>query len=123
MKMLGITWRDREKGKWTREQTKVEDILNTIKMGKWSWAVNIMGRTDNRWTKRAIHWQPRNCKRSQGRQRVRWMDEITAFAGAGCSTLTSDREVEEVGKGLCATVNYTWLITMMMIRGDYGRGG
>ncbi len=70
-KMLGITWRDRKRATWIREQTKVEDILTTIKMRKWSWAGHVTRRTDNRWTKRVTEWQPRNCKRSQGRQRVR----------------------------------------------------
>ncbi len=87
MALLG----DRKRATWIREQTKVEDILARIKMRKWSWAGHIMCRTDNRWTKRVIEWQPRNCKRIQGRQRVRWGDEIT-FAGAEWSTLTSGRE-------------------------------
>ncbi len=91
-KMLGITRRHRKRATFIREQTKVGDTLTTIKMRKWSWAGHVMRRTDNRWTKRVTEWQPRNCKRRQGRQRVRWRDEITAFAGAGWSTLTSDRE-------------------------------
>ncbi len=70
-KILGITWRDGERATWIREQAKVEDILITIKMRKWSWARHIMRKTDNRWTKRVTEWQPRNCKRSYGRQRVR----------------------------------------------------
>ncbi len=90
-KMLCITWRDRKRATWVREQTKVEDILTTIKLRKWSWAGHVMRRTDNRWTKRVTEWQGRNCKRSQGGQTVRWRDEITAFAGTGWSTLTSDR--------------------------------
>ncbi len=51
-----------------------------------------MRRTYNRWTKRVMEWQPRNSKRSQGRQRIRWRDEIAAFIGARWSSLTSDRE-------------------------------
>ncbi len=37
--MLGITRRerDRKQALWIREQTKVEDILMTIKQKKWSW--------------------------------------------------------------------------------------
>ncbi len=89
--MLGITWRDRKRATWIREQTKVKDILMTIKKKKWSWAGHIMHRTDNRWTKRVTEWQPRNSKRSQGRQRIR-RDEIVAFAGVRWSSPTSDRE-------------------------------
>ncbi len=35
--MLGIKWRDRKRALWIREQTKVEDILMTIKNKKWPW--------------------------------------------------------------------------------------
>ncbi len=49
-RMLGITWRDRKRASWTREQTKVEDILVTIKNKKWTWAGHVMRRRDNRWT-------------------------------------------------------------------------
>ena len=32
--MLGITWRDRRRASWIREQTKVEDMLSTNKRKK-----------------------------------------------------------------------------------------
>ncbi len=51
-----------------------------------------MRRTDSRWTKKVKEWQLRNSKRSQGRQKTKWRDEIVAFASVGWSTLTSDRE-------------------------------
>ncbi len=41
-------------------------------------------------TTRVTGWEPRNCRRSQERQRTRWRDEIRTFAGAGWSTLTPD---------------------------------
>ncbi len=41
-RMLGITWRDRKRASWIREQTKVEDILMTIKKKKWTWAGHVM---------------------------------------------------------------------------------
>ncbi len=58
-----------------------------------------------RLAERVTEWQLRNCKRSQGRLRIKWRDEIGAFARAGWSTLTSDREVGGVGKGPCAAVD------------------
>ncbi len=79
--MLGITWRDRKLASWIREQTKVKDILMTIKNKKWTWAGHILRIRDNRWTTRLTEWQQRNGRRNQGRQRVRWRDEIRAFAG------------------------------------------
>ncbi len=79
---------------WIREETKVEDILMTIKNKKWTWAGHIMCRRDKRWTTRVTEWQPRNGRRNQGRQRVRSRDEIRAFAGPSWSSLTSDRSGE-----------------------------
>ncbi len=51
-RILGITWKDRKRASWIREQTKVEDILITIKNKKWTWAGHVMRRRDNRWTTR-----------------------------------------------------------------------
>ncbi len=67
-RMLGITWRDKKRASWIREQTKVEDILMTIKNKKWTRAGHIMRRLDNRWTTRVTEWQLRNGRRNQGRQ-------------------------------------------------------
>ncbi len=47
-RMLGITWRDRKRALWIRKQTKVEDILVTIKNKKWIWAGHVMRKRDNR---------------------------------------------------------------------------
>ncbi len=91
-RMLGITWREKRRASWIREQMKVEDILVTIKNKKWTWAGHVMRRRDNRWTTRGTEWQPRNGRRNKGRQRVRWRDEIRAFAGQGLTSLTSDIE-------------------------------
>ncbi len=77
----GCNRRARKRASWIREQTKVEDIVVTIKKKKWSWAGHVMRRRDNRWTTRVTEWQPKNGRRNQGRQRVRWRDEIRVFAG------------------------------------------
>ncbi len=37
-KMQGITRRDTQRAPWIREQTKVDDILATVKNKKWAWA-------------------------------------------------------------------------------------
>ena len=46
--MIGITMRDRKTNEWIREKTKVQDILKTIKLGKWTWARHVARRTDGR---------------------------------------------------------------------------
>ena len=90
--MLGITWRDKKRASWIREQTKVEDILTNIKKKKWEWAGHIYRRNDNRWTKAVTEWEPRNGTRARGRPMTRWRDEIRKFAGLGWNRLTSDRK-------------------------------
>ncbi len=90
-RMLGIILRDRKRASWIREQKKVEDILMALKNKKWTWAGHVMRRRDNRWTTRVTEWQPRNIRRKQGRQRVRWRDEIRTFAGRSWSSLTLER--------------------------------
>lgn len=48
-----------------------------------------------------MEWQPRNCKRSQGWQRISWRDEIVAYAGGMKYINVRQRKVEGDGKGLC----------------------
>ena len=88
---MGISLRDRKRATWIREQTKVDDILSTIKKKKWTWAGHVMRRDDNRWTVRLTEWIPRDGKRNKGRQRSRWADELRKFAGLGWHRLTGDR--------------------------------
>ncbi len=80
-RMLGITWRDKKRASWIKEQTRVEDILTKVKNKKWTWAEHVMRRLDNTWTSIVSKWQPRNSRRNRGRQRGSWRDEIRAFVG------------------------------------------
>lgn len=61
-------WRERKQALWFRNQTKVEDILRTIKSKKWTWVEYLMRRRDNKWTRKVTQWQPSNGKRNWGRQ-------------------------------------------------------
>ena len=62
---FGITWRDRKRASRIRDQTYLEDILNTIKRKKWIWAEKLIRRTDNRRTAKLTEWQTRDGKRRQ----------------------------------------------------------
>ena len=90
--MIDITWRDRKRTSWIREQTKVEHILTTIKSKKWTWTGHVMRWTDNRRTVTVTEWQPRDGKRRQGRHRTRWRDEIESFVGVTWSRQAADRD-------------------------------
>ena len=61
--MLVISLRDRKRGSWIREKTKVKDILVAIKEQKWRWAGHVARREDNRWSKRLTDWTPREGKK------------------------------------------------------------
>ena len=79
--MLGVTIMDKKNCKWIREQTKVDDIIKTVKTLKWQWAGHICRRDDERWTKRVTDWEITNIKRPKGRPYTRWCDEIKKFVG------------------------------------------
>ena len=46
----------------------------------------------DRWTKRMTEWQPRCGKRGRGRQKLRWRDDITSYAGTTWTRLAQDRK-------------------------------
>ena len=79
---MGVTYQDRMKNTWIREQTQLEDIMTNIKRGKWKWAGHLARRLDGRWTKAITEWYPRGSTRNRGRQKLRWRDEIVKTAGA-----------------------------------------
>ena len=89
--ILNITWRDRKRA-WINEQTKVEDILSTIKRKKWKVDMtgHFMTQRYDRWTIRVTDWQPRDDKRRRA-DRTRWRDEIESFAGVTWKRQASDR--------------------------------
>ena len=80
-RMLNITIRDKVRNSDIRKQTQIKDIMVKIKEAKWRWAGHVMRRDDNRWTRRVTEWQLRNGKRTRGRQKRRWRDDLTTYMG------------------------------------------
>ena len=76
-KVLGLKLQDRIPRSEIRKRTKIIDIVEYTPKEKWRWAVHIARMKDNRWTKLCTEWQPRRGKRSRGRPRRRWQDDIT----------------------------------------------
>ena len=89
--MLGFKLKDRKRASWIREQTKLEDVVKTTKSLKWNWAGHVQRFQDNRWTKRTTEWIPRDQKRSIGRQRTRWRDELDRYE-KNWRRMTQDRK-------------------------------
>ena len=75
---------------------KVQDILKTINLGKWTWAGHVSRRTDGRWTTAVTEWTPRTGIGSQGRPYKRWRDELDKYWGTPAWTEhTRDRQYWE----------------------------
>ena len=91
-KMLNIKIQDKLPCRNIRDKTKLIDIVKYAAKQKWKWAGHIVRLHDNRWTKKIIEWQPRNGKRSRGRQNKRWRDDIVQHKGMTWSRAASDRE-------------------------------
>ena len=62
-----------------------------IKEAKWRWPGHLMHRDDNRWTRMVTEWQPRNGKRTRGRKKRRWRDDLTTYMGPTWTNLVQDR--------------------------------
>ena len=52
---------------------------------KWKWAGHVARMKDNRWTIRCTEWQVRDGKRSRGRPKRRWRDDIQQWLGVGAT--------------------------------------
>ena len=63
--VLNITYKDWKTNKWVRDQTKLMDIMEIIKNGKWTWAGHISRRTDTRWSAALTVWTPIGGKRNR----------------------------------------------------------
>ena len=58
---------------------KVVDWVEEQRRRKWRWAGHIARRTDGRWTKWMLSWQPGRGQRGQGRPVTRWEDALVEF--------------------------------------------
>ncbi|CAK1586319.1 unnamed protein product [Parnassius mnemosyne] len=74
--MLGVSLRDKLRNEDIRSRTRVTDIAQRISKLKWQWAGHIARRTDNRWGRKVLEWQPRTGRRSVGRPPTRWSDDL-----------------------------------------------
>lgn len=85
--------------------------IHTTRTKKLFWAaMHIIDMRDKQWTAR-VKVAIQNLQKCG--QITRWREEIGAYAESGWNTRTSEREVEDVGEGLCRAVDYKWLIAMI----------
>ena len=91
-KILGIKQIEKTPNKTIREKTGISDTLEVITKTRWKWAGHVARMNDNRWTVRCTEWQVRNGKRSRGRPRRRWRDDLQQWQGATWSRAAKDRQ-------------------------------
>lgn len=85
-KMCGVTRLDRKTNQWLSLKVPIPDIRVQAMHRKWNWAQRLALLQDDRWAKRIMEWTPYNRKRSVGRPKARWRDEIVQQLGATWAT-------------------------------------
>lgn len=68
------------------------DIVKEAKKIKWRWAGHISRMKESRWAQKITTWIPYNHKRSRGRKKKRWVDEIKKAVGTHWMRLARDRK-------------------------------
>ena len=89
--LLGVTRKDKIRNEIIRERTKIKDVVNTTKELKWKWAGHVARMKNHRWAKITTEWTPRDCKRSRGRPKRRWRDELEEDMGTTWMRKAQDR--------------------------------
>ena len=80
-KITGTKLLDKIKTKDIRNRTGTKDIRYTVKKLKFKYAGHIARNKEDRWERRVLEWQPRGFKRTKGRPRMRWRDEVVHHCG------------------------------------------
>ena len=70
---------------------------------------------DNRWAKKCTEWTPYERKRSRGRPRKRWRDEIVEKAGVNWMRRTGKKTKLENIREAAGLQWPEWLLMMMMM--------
>ncbi|XP_047998769.1 uncharacterized protein LOC125236115 [Leguminivora glycinivorella] len=90
--MLHIKLKDRIKLDTIRKRTKITDVNQTMKQLKWKWTGHMLRDKREKWSKDITSWYPRDGKRKDGGQKMRWENEFRKVAGALWRRQALDRE-------------------------------
>jgi len=90
-RLLGISLKDRKTNEWIRSKTKVMDITTRVSTLKWNWAGHV-ARHNEKWSNKVTRWRPWGMKRSVGRPKQRWYDDLKRTAGLNWYQTAQNRE-------------------------------
>ena len=89
--ILNISLKDKIRNETIRERTKVKDVLETVRDLKSRWARHVARMEDKRLAKITTEWYPRGCKKTRGKPKRRWRDEIEEKVGNNWMRVALDR--------------------------------
>ena len=90
--MLGITRKDKIRNQEIRERTRVDDIIEKAEKSKGQWAGHLARMSPSKWARKLTEWTPRNGKRTKGRPKRRWRDDIEERGGSGWMQVARNRK-------------------------------
>lgn len=90
--MLGVTRKDKIRNQEIRERTRVDDIIEKAEKSKGQWAGHLARMSPSKWARKLTEWTPRNGKRTKGRPKRRWRDDIEERGGSGWMQVARNRK-------------------------------
>jgi hypothetical protein len=90
--MLHKKKKDRISNTKLRKSTKLKDVVSTAKELKWNWAGHVARYSEHRLPLMVEKWIPQDCKRSQGRPKRRWKDQVVETASIFWRRKAQNRE-------------------------------
>ena len=89
--MLSFTRKDKIRNEVIRAKTKVKDIESRAENAKGQWAGHVARMNTRKWARITTEWTPRNGKRTKGRPKRRWRDDIELKVGTAWTQLAQNR--------------------------------
>ena len=90
--MLGITIKDKIRNENIRARTKVEDIVRKAEKAKGQWAGHVARMDINKWAWKTTEWTLRDRRRTRGRPKRRWRDDIEQKTGSNWMQVAQNRQ-------------------------------
>lgn len=90
--MMNIRLSEKVSNAKIRKTTKVVDVVYASQELKWNWAGHLCRYPPERLPKIVEAWEPTNTKRSRGRPKIRWKDDIQEHASCFWRRKAQNRE-------------------------------